>query len=267
MSYQHLFGFTHLPFNQPSHAEQLFSCPQLDELQARLRFLVDHQATGLLTGEPGCGKSTALRRLRDTLNPEQIKLLYLFDNTGSERDFCAQIALELGIEPHVSRVLTLRAIQREIQRLVEERHLDVLLLIDEAQGLRTEVLDLLPRLTNFEWDANSRIALLLAGQSGLRQKLRLAHLEPLAQRITVRYHLKGFDRTTTAEYLKHHLKRAGVDRPLFTENAVEALFTASSGVMRRINLLAHHALAIAATRRETTLQDEHVLKAAEECRG
>lgn len=267
MSYQHLFGFTHLPFKQGCSAERLFTCSQLDELHARLRFLVEHQATGLLTGEPGCGKSTALRRLRETLNPEQVKLLYLFDNTGSERDFCAQIALELGIEPVMSRVLTLRAIQREIRRLVEERHLDVLLLIDEAQGLRTEVLDLLPRLTNFEWDARSRIAILLAGQSGLRQKLRLAHLEPLAQRITVRFHLKGFDRENTAQYLQHQLKSVGVDRPLFSEAAIEALFTASSGVMRRINLIAHHALALAATQGQNHLEPEHVLKAAEECRA
>ena len=267
MSYQHVFGFTHLPFHQELESHQLFAAPQLEELHARLRFLVEHQALGVLTGEPGCGKSTALRRLRDQLHPERVKLLYVCDTSGTARELCALIALELGLEPHVSRVRMLRDIQQEIRRRVEEQQLDILLLIDEAQGLRNEVLALIPQLRSFEWDQGSRLAVLLAGQTGLRQKLRLAHLEPLAQRITVRYHLRGLDRDHTEAYLQHRLRIAGADRPIFTLQAVEALHTTTAGVMRRIDVLAHLALAHAATAREKAVDAEHVRQAAEEHRG
>ena len=163
--------------------------------------------------------------------------------------------------------MTFRLIQQEIQRLVQERHLTVLLVVDEAHHLRPDVLALFPLLANFDWDSTGRLALLLAGQSGLRQRLQMAHLEALAQRITIRFALRGFDRDTTEKYLEHRLKVAGVDRPLFTDSALEALYDASQGVMRKIDSLAHHALAVAATVRARLIEPDHVLKAAEELRG
>jgi type II secretory pathway predicted ATPase ExeA len=267
MIYGPFFGFTHPPFQRTLTGDQLFRPPALEELHSRLRYLVETRAMGILTGEPGSGKSTALRRLRDELHPDQVRALYLHDTLVNAADFCRQLALQLGLQPQWSRALTFRLIQQEIQRLVQERHLTVLLVVDEAHNLRPDVLALLPLLANFDWDSTHRLAVLLAGQSGLRQLLRMAHLEALAQRITIRYALTGFDRDTTRNYLEHRLKVAGIDRPLFTSPAVEALFNTSQGVMRRLDSLAHHALAVAATARTQLVEPEHVLKAAEEIRG
>ena len=125
----------------------------------------------------------------------------------------------------------------------------------------------MPILTNFDWDNHAPLAVLLAGQNGLRQTLQRVHLEPLAQRLTVRYALHGFDRDTTKLYLEHRLKIAGLDRPLLTEPAVEALWQSSQGVMRRIDNLAHHALLAGAAERAQAIEPEHVLKAAEEARA
>ncbi len=266
MIYTTAFGFTREPFARQMQSQQLFRPPCLEELHTRLHYLVDSRAIGLVTGEPGSGKSTALRRLRDDLHPDQVKTVYIHDTAVSPLDFVRQIALELGLEPPGSRALIRRAIQLEIQRLVEQRQLTVLLILDEAQALLPETLSLLPLLSNFDWDNAGRLAILLAGQTGLRRKLCMAHLEPLAQRITVRYALRGFDRDTTQQYLEHRLQIAGRTSPLFTEPAVEALHQASGGVMRRIDTLAHHALAAAATKRATTLEPEHVIQAAEEVR-
>ncbi len=265
--YTHVFGLTHLPFQRGPESHDLFRAPILDELHTRLRYLVDHRAIGLLSGEPGSGKSTALRRLRDELHPEQVRSLYIHDTAVNPGDFCRQIALELGLEPRWSRALTMRDVRQEIERLTTERKLTVLLVLDEAQALRPDVLALLPMLSNFDWDREARLAILLAGQSGLRQTLRRAHLESLAQRITVRYALRGFDQDTTRLYLEHRLRLAGLDRPLFTEPAVEALWQSSQGVMRRIDTLAHYALATAATQRATQIDPEHVLQATKETRA
>lgn len=265
--YATAFGFTHPPFQRTLLADQLFRPPSLEELHSRLRYLVDSRSLGLLTGEPGSGKSTALRRLREHLHPDQVRAVYLHDTLVNPADFCRQIALELGLQPQWSRAMTFRLVQQEIQRLVQDRHLTVLILVDEAHNLRPDVLALLPLLANFDWDGQNRLAVLLAGQSGLRQILRLSHLEALAQRITIRFALRGFDRDTTRLYLDHRLKIAGVDRPLFTTPAYEALFDASQGVMRRIDALAHHALAAAATLHAKLVEPEHVVRAAEELRS
>jgi type II secretory pathway predicted ATPase ExeA len=265
--YTSFYGFTRLPFDHNLTADQLFRAPALDELHSRLGFLVETRGIGLLTGEPGSGKSTALRRLRDSLHPEKVRAVYLHDTAVNPADFFRQLALGLGLEPHWSRALVLRSVQQEIARLVTDRHLTVLLVIDEADHLRPDLLALLPFLTNFDWDGQNHLALLLAGQSGLRNKLRMAHLEPLTQRVTVRYALPRLDRDATRLYLEHRLRLAGVDRPLFSEPALEALFSSSGGLMRPIDSLAHHALAAAAISRARLVESDHVTRAAEETRS
>ena len=59
MIYNGYFGFNQPPFRRDLPSQELFQAPRLDELHTRLRYLVDTCAIGLLTGEPGCGKSTA----------------------------------------------------------------------------------------------------------------------------------------------------------------------------------------------------------------
>jgi len=265
--YTAFFSLTRPPFDRQLSGDQFFHTPALDELQSRLAYLVQTRSLGLLTGEPGSGKSTALRRLRESLHPEKVRAVYLHDTAVNPADFFRQLALELGIEPHWSRALVFRSVKQEIERLVRDRQLTVLLVIDEAHQLRPDLLALLPLLTNFDWDGQSHLGLLLAGQSGLRNKLRLAHLEPLAQRISVRYSLPRLDRDSSRLYIEHRLRLAGLDRPLFSEPAFEALFSASGGLMRHLDTLAHHAPAAAATLRARIVDPDHVLRAAEEIRA
>lgn len=265
--YRTFFGFARPPFERDLPADQLFRAPALDELHARLIYLAETRSLGLVYSEPGCGKTTALRRFKEALHPDQVRVVYIHDTGVNAGDLYRQLALELGIEPQWSRAMTFRAIQQEIARLAKERRLTVLLIIDEAHRLRPDVLAELPLLANFEWDSGARLALLLCGQAGLRQRLRMAELEALAQRITVRCNLRGVDRDTTRLYLEHRLRVAGVDRPLFSEPATEAIFNASGGVFRKIDALAHNALSAGAAARARIVDADHVLLAAEEIRS
>jgi general secretion pathway protein A len=95
----------------------------------------------------------------------------------------------------------------------------------------------------------------------------MAALEALTQRVTVRYAMRGVDRDTTRLYLEHRLREAGVDRPVFSEPAIEALFNASQGVFRKIDAVAHEALLAAAGARARIVDADHVVRAAEELRA
>ena len=99
-----------------------------------------------------------------------------------------------------------------------------ILVIDEAQHLRNDVLEDLRLLTNFAMDSENRLCLLLVGLTELRRRLAMAVHESLSQRLVVRHHLNGLDRDEVDHYLTHRLRLAGCELPLFEPCAVEALF-------------------------------------------
>ena len=89
------FGFKKTPFSDNPDGKQLFASQGWNQVNARLQFLVEHHAIGLLTGEVGAGKSTAARSFIATLNPSLYKILYLHWTSGSALDLLRQLAREL----------------------------------------------------------------------------------------------------------------------------------------------------------------------------
>jgi type II secretory pathway predicted ATPase ExeA len=100
--------------------------------------------------------------------------------------------------------------------------------------------------------------------SELRRRIGMAVHAPLSQRIVVRYHLDGLARDELSSYLTHLLRLAGTELPLFEASAMEALFQATSGLPRKVNLLAHHTLTAAALAKAKAATAEHVQAAMAE---
>lgn len=106
--------------------------------------------------------------------------------------------------------------------------------------------------------------LILSGQSEIRAQLRLRSFEAVAQRITVRAHLPGLSREETQGFVRHALRQVGVERPLFTDGAVDSLHTASRGLMRPIASLATHALLDAALQGQDLVDEPNVQRAVQD---
>ena len=116
---------------------------------------------------------------------------YVSLTTGNVLDMYKAIAWELGLPTERSRATAYRAIRAEITRLVCEAKQLPVLVIDEAQHLRNDVLEDLRLLTNFAMDSQNRLCLLLVGLTELRRRLAMAVHESLSQRLVVRHHLAG----------------------------------------------------------------------------
>ncbi|MBD2846692.1 ABC transporter [Paenibacillus sp. IB182496] len=86
-----------------------------------------------------------------------------------------------------------------------------------------------------QMDARSLFPVLLAGQPELRKRLRLKKYEAISQRIGIQYHLGGMSREETAAYIRHHLEVAKLQRPVFSESAIQMLYAASQGLPRVVN--------------------------------
>ena len=206
------------------------------------------------------------RHVASALHPGLYRVGYVSLTTGNVLDMYKAIAWELGLPTERSRATAYRAIREEITRLVCEAKQLPVLVIDEAQHLRNDVLEDLRLLCNYEMDSQNRLCLLFVGLTELRRRLAMACHESLAQRLVVRHHLAGLDRAELDAYLAHRLRLAGCEHPLFEPPAVEALSHSTRGLPRRINRTAHYALTAAAANGARTVTAEHVEHAVVELR-
>jgi type II secretory pathway predicted ATPase ExeA len=226
--------------------------------------LIELRGIGLITGEVGSGKSTVCRQLCAALHPGLHRLFYVALSTGNVLDMYKAIAWQLGLPVERNRASAYRAIHTEVSRLALETKIHPVLVIDEAQHLRNEVLEDLRLLTNYAMDAERRLCLLLVGLTELRRRLTMAVHESLAQRIVVRYHLLGLTREELPAYIEHHLQLAGCTLALFDPAAIEALYQATQGLPRKVNRVAHYALSAAAATKSRQINTEHIATALEE---
>ncbi len=262
--YRKHFGLSRHPFGKEIEADDLFTSSVAQELEVRLGHLVELRGIGLLTGESGSGKTCACRRMVASLHTGLYRVLYVPLSTGNAMDLYKSIAWELGLPTERNRAGLYKQIRTEVTRLCQEARCRPLLIVDEAHHLRSEVLEDLRLLTNYAMDADNRLCLLLVGHPELRRRLGLAAHEALSQRIVVRYHVAGLAREELPRYLAHLLRLAGTELPLFEPAAMEAIFQATSGLPRRVNGLAHHALMAAALGKAKAVTIEHVQAAAPE---
>jgi type II secretory pathway predicted ATPase ExeA len=262
--YRKHFALTRFPFEAELAPEELFAGTAMAEAEARLKHLLELRAIGLFTGEAGSGKTTICRKVASALHPSLYRLFYVPLSTGSVMDMYHCLAWELGLPGAQNRAGAFRQIRSEVTRLTREAKQRAVVVIDEAHHLRNEVLEDLRLLTNYEMDSHNRLCLILVGLTELRRRLAMAVHESLAQRIVVRYHFSGLTRNELPEYLIHRLRLAGCELALFEPSAVEALFQATQGMPRKVNLLAHYALSAAALANARTVSSEHLQAALED---
>jgi type II secretory pathway predicted ATPase ExeA len=262
--YRQHFGLARHPFGNEVEPEDLFPAQAAKELEVRLHHLIEMRGIGLITGDAGSGKTCGARRVLAQLHASLYRTVYVCHSTGNVLDLYKTISWEMGLAVERSRAALFRQIRTEVTRLVAAARCRPVLIVDEAHHLRPDVLEDLRLLTNYKMDAENRLCLLLLGQTELRRRLGMAVHETLAQRIVVRYHLPALSRDEVPAYLAHRLRHAGTELALFEPAAEEALFQATGGLPRKLNLLAHHALLAAALARAKTVAAEHVQAALPE---
>jgi general secretion pathway protein A len=198
-----------------------------------------------LIAPPGMGKTTILFNLLEQFN-RVARTAFLFQIQGNSRDFLHYLISELGGEPRHSDPVRMQDTINHL--LISERRAgrQTIVIIDEAQGLDTSVLETLRLLSNFETPTEKLVQIILAGQPQLAQRLATAELAQLYQRISIRTTLIPFDLEDTRNYIEHRLRVASYPGPpLFTPAAVRAIWQRSGGVPREINTLCFNALLLA----------------------
>lgn len=257
------FGLKTRPFDKSIGSRDLYPWPGLEELEARLDMAKRSRGLMLLTGEPGTGKTVALRRFVDSLNAEHYTPIYLPLSTVTVLDAYGQLNRALGGQEIRNKSLLFRDIQRGIAELTSQGKQPVLIL-DEADLLRSALFDELRILLNFEMDSKDPLLVILAGQPQLLAKLALRVHLPFRQRVAMRYRMPAMDETHTRGYVEHHLRLAGRKQRLFTDEALLQIFVQSGGIPRVIGNLALGAMLNAALRAKDLVELDDLVSATRE---
>ena len=222
----------------------------------------------LLTGEVGTGKTTVCRCLLQQL-PKDTRLAFVLNPKLNSRELLATICDEFKID-YPENCQSLKILTDKLTAFLLDCHqqnLNVVVMIDEAQNLETEVLEQIRLLTNLETNQKKLLQVILVGQPELQEKLAQRDLRQLAQRITARYHLRPLNLKETIAYILHRTRIAGSHKALFSRQSVEHLHSKTQGIPRLINTICDRALLAAANRQKKRVDKRIIAQAVTEVMG
>ncbi len=260
------FGLKELPFSiTPDTSFFMNRAGYQDALNVLLVAIRSGEGFIKVTGEVGTGKTLLCRKLLNTLGDEYVSA-YIPNPYLKPTTLFLSIADELGVRyAHNTRQHTLmKNIQKALVRFHEQGR-RVIVCMDEVQAMPVETLETLRLLTNLETEKSKLIQVVLFGQPELDTVLEQASVRQLRQRITFTYQLLPLNREALGEYISHRLITAGYcGERLFSDRALDAIFRASRGIPRLINILSHKAMMVAFGRGQKLILPEYVRLAVED---
>lgn len=245
--YEQFFGLREKPFSLTPDTEYFFRYSGHQEaLNVLLIALRNGEGFVRVVGEVGTGKTLLCRQLLKILQ-DDCSTVYLPNPLLTQHELYQAIASELRLE--VSAEATVQQLnQRILEELIHlrEQNRPVVILLDEAQAMPLASLEALRLLSNLETEKEKLLHVFFFAQPEFEQRLAQKDLRQLRQRITFSYNLPTLRQQEITAYLEHRLQVAGCQLAgLFQPAAVRLIYTASQGVPRIINLLAHKALLVA----------------------
>ena len=185
------FNLNQLPFGRAVSEAGLLHHRTFTEALARLSLALSTKTPALFTAEPGLGKSTLLGNLADSLDKTTNHLVYTPLCSCGPFGLIGQLAVRYGLRPKRSASQTAQAVLDELARSGRNE----ILILDEAHRLPAATLDELRLLSNLDFDRVPPFALILAGQTPLRNTLAQPELASLHQRLAIRASPVPFIRT------------------------------------------------------------------------
>lgn len=262
------FKLQNMPFTNRIGTEYLYSSDNILGIQNKLQLAVQDNSFAVLSGEPGTGKSTILRKFTSELNPDKFLVLYVSMSNATPR-WLYSVPLEmLGIKAHTYVNDARRQFHKELDIQRETYHKKVIMVVDEAHLFtmsykKFDLLEEIRFLLNGErYDSGSPLTLILSGQSEIWNILKTERCKAITQRIMYVCKTDNLTKEQVGPYIASHLRWAGSSEPLFSSEAVDLISELSSGIPRLINKICIHSLNYAALKNQSVVTPELAAQAA-----
>jgi general secretion pathway protein A len=260
--YNSYFGFREKPFKLVPNPDYLFLSKSHEIALAHLTYATEQgEGFAVITGEVGTGKTTLCRNYLESLEANTSSA-YIFNPKLESAQLLASICQEFGIKTGAT---TIKALLDLLNTFLIEQNAagkKVVVLIDEAQGLSIENLELMRMLSNLETTRSKLLQIILVGQPELGDQLDSHELRQLAQRISLNYHLSPLSAKESEAYIRHRLGIASQRQAaLFTANACRSAYHYSGGIPRLVNIVCDRALLLAYSHNRPKV-DRKIMQAA-----
>lgn len=251
-----LYGLKWNPFSPEVPVEALLATSKVENFCWRVEQLVREGGFSCIVGDPGTGKSVALRLLANKLaGLRDVTMGVLTRPQSGTADFYRELGdlFGVGLSPH-NRWAGTKVLREKWLTHIESSLFRPVLIIDEAQEMKPVVLAELRLISSMDLDARSILTVVLCGDSRLPEKFRTPDLLPIASRMRIRLSMEYASRDELLACLKHVIEQAGNAR-LMTPELMTTLVDHAAGNYRVLMTMAGEMLD-AAVQREAKHIDE-----------
>jgi len=258
--YLSYYNLNEKPFQISTDPKFLWLGEKHKEALAILTYgILDNKGFLLLTGDVGTGKTTIINTLLNNLDDDVIAA-HVPNPDLEHLDFFNFIANVFSIDKKFSTKGEFLIHLSKFLHDAYSKNKKVLLIIDEAQRLKPELLEEIRLLSNIERQDTKLLNIFFVGQEEFNKILIEPENRALRQRITINYHIEPLTENETKEYIKHRLNIAGSKRNIFGSSAIGEIFSLSKGFPRLINIICDLALLTGYVKEQKTINELTLIK-------
>jgi type II secretory pathway predicted ATPase ExeA len=251
--YESHYGLNKKPFQITTDPNFLWMGTKHREALATLKYgVMDNKGFLLLTGDVGTGKTTLINRLTEDVK-DKVYTAKIPDPRLTKYDFYRMVSryFKLPIEVRTKSDF-IEPFSRFLNDAQQEKK-SVLLMIDEAQRLKHDLMEEIRLLSNLESQDVKMLNIFFIGQNEFNGILLQPENRALMRRITITYNIDPLTQAETAEYIRHRLNVAGAAYEIFSAGAVEEVYDFSNGFPRQINIISDLAMFFASQMDQRTI--------------
>ena len=241
-----LYSLKFNPFSPEVPTSVLWRTPAIQSFCWRIEQQIGDGGFALAFGDPGTGKSAALRILMEHLgNLADVMVGVLTRPQAAVADLYRELGhlFAVPLAPH-NRWASAKVLREKWLHHIENSLYRPVLLIDEAQQMSVAAFTELRLLSSAELDSRSILTTVLAGDNRLAGRLQEPELLPIASRIRVRLRTEALDPSQLLQCINHLLKMAGNPK-LLSPSLLQTLCEHAAGNLRLLMNMANDLLAAA----------------------
>ncbi|MBW2095141.1 MAG: AAA family ATPase [Deltaproteobacteria bacterium] len=263
LAYLKHFGLEGNPFPVAPDVEHFFLSRDIDRLITEIvHGIVTRKGFMVLTGEVGLGKTTISRKIMKILEEREVQTSLVFHTSYQDVELLREINRDFGLLVDTLEFGDLMKVLRDFLLGQNQEGRNCAILIDDAQNLSPESLELVRMISNLETDQQKLVQILLIGQPELIKKLDSPELRQLKSRIIIKQEARPLSEEELKNYILFKLNVAGnKGNTAITRKAVRRIFRLTGGNLRQVNTVMDRILYVAFLRNSTKISQEVVKEA------